>query len=230
MRLEKQLQRWREAELIDSETAERIREYEASQQKPLFLYAVSGIGALSLCLGLISIVASNWYALSSGVKLGGDLILGASLCLYLAREHSRLSPWVRELLIALIAGWTLASIALIGQVYQLSGDGKSAITLWAALTSPLVLQGRSTFSGVLLLGMLSLTYGLWAIDLKSAHLALATPGLVLLIFAMSLCEPIYRRRPQIVSVFRFVSLVHIVGAAAISSLSFTLSTILTPKS
>lgn len=220
MRIDKQLSRWHEAGLIDVETVDRIKNYEASHQRPLLLYAISGIGALSLCLGLISLVASNWHQLSSSLKLCLDLLIGAGLCGYLAKEHERLSKWVKELLIALISGWTLASIALIGQVYQLSGDGKSAITFWTALTVPLILQGRSTLSGVLLLGMLSATCGLWFVYLKSTLLILSIPGLVLAAFALSIYEPAYRRRPEILNVFRYVGLTQIVATATASSFIF----------
>lgn len=220
MNLKKKLDQWREAGLIDTATAQSINDYEKNISKPLMLYAISGIGTLSLCLGLISIIAANWQNISPNIKLGIDLLLGLGLCGYLAISYEQLSKWVKEILIVLISGWTLASIALIGQIYQLGGDGKSAITLWTLLIIPLLLQGRSTASGVILLGSLSATYGLWIDYLNSAHMVTLIPGIALGVLGLSLYKPIYQKRPELLSVFAFVALASILFGASFTSIMF----------
>ena len=220
MNLNKKLNRWLEAELIDTATLNRIKDFEKANSKPLMLYAISGIGALSLCLGLISIIAANWHEISPNVKLGLDLLVGLSLCTYLAFNHKSLPKWAKETFIALISGWTLASIGLIGQIYQLGGDGKSAITLWTILTLPLLLQGRSTLSGVLLLGSISASYSLWMAHLSEVHMLTAIPALTLGVLALRLYQPIYQKRPEILSVFSFIALMSMLSASTFSPFIF----------
>ena len=220
MNLNKKLNQWLEAELIDTVTLTRIKDFEKANSKPLMLYATSGIGALSLCLGLISIIAANWQEISPNVKLGLDLLLGLSLCTYLAFNHKSLPKWAKETFIALISGWTLASIGLIGQIYQLGGDGKSAITLWTVLILPLLFQGRSTFSGILLLGSVWASYSLWMFHLQEVHMITVIPTLFLGIFALRLYQPIYQKRPEILSVFSFVALMSLLSASTFSPFIF----------
>ena len=76
--LERALQRWRDAALIDAETAARILAYEeanAAPTRPYGFYALGGLGALSIAIGLLAIVASNWDAIPAQVKLLCDLAL-----------------------------------------------------------------------------------------------------------------------------------------------------------
>ncbi|MFN9378093.1 MAG: DUF2157 domain-containing protein, partial [Novosphingobium sp.] len=57
---ERKLRVWQQAGLIDAETAQAIRVWEAENGRPLVLWAVIGIAVLSIALGLISVVAANW--------------------------------------------------------------------------------------------------------------------------------------------------------------------------
>ena len=51
---------WHEAGLIDAATRDRLAAYEAAHARPLVLWAVWGIGALAIGLGVVSVVAANW--------------------------------------------------------------------------------------------------------------------------------------------------------------------------
>lgn len=80
MKLPAKLAQWQQAGIIDSEIAARILAHEARAQaqaggRPYLLYAVLGLGALSLCIGLISVVAANWDGIPAGAKLALDLLL-----------------------------------------------------------------------------------------------------------------------------------------------------------
>jgi uncharacterized membrane protein len=63
MNIEKKLARWREAGLLDEAAAARIAAFEQTSQRPVLLYALGGLGALTLGIGIVSIVAANWYAI-----------------------------------------------------------------------------------------------------------------------------------------------------------------------
>lgn len=163
--MKKKLNQWTKEGLIDQETADRILAYEEANSRPLMIYAMSGLSALSILIGLVAFVAANWDGLPDVVKLGGDLLLGIGLVTAILRN--RVPPWGREVLLTVLGGWVLASIALIGQVYQLGGESRDALSLWCLLTVPIFLLGRSRLvASVWFAGYLwSLT--LWLEDLSS---------------------------------------------------------------
>lgn len=130
------LQRWRSAGLIDDGAAERISAWEASHRRPLWLWALSGMGALAIGLGLLAVVAANWEEIPAAAKLAADLLL-TGLCagfVFVAWQRDR--EWPRELGALLLFGLVIGSIALIGQVYQLQSDPWQALAIWLALSTP----------------------------------------------------------------------------------------------
>src|ERR1700712_2612214 len=117
MNLDQKLRRWREAGLIDEATSARIASHEANERRPLGMYAVIGLGASTVGLGLVSLVAANWEVIPAALKLGVDLALGVALALSIelaVRRHWRLA---REALVTIFYAYTLASLALVGQIY-----------------------------------------------------------------------------------------------------------------
>ncbi len=163
MGLSKKLREWQDAKLIDSATADKISDFEKLQSKPIALWAFGGLGAFAIILGLVSVVASNWMQTPDWVKLATDLILCLAIALILYRVISRKntsarSQWLREILVIFYYGFTLASMALIGQTYQLGGSIAKLLLVWTAVTIPIVLLGRGKFLAVLWIVGTSTTY------------------------------------------------------------------------
>ena len=148
MKLDQKLAEWREAGLIDADTAARIAEHEArGERRPYLLYAVSGLGALSIAIGLVSIVASNWDAIPAGLKLALDLALLFGLAAAIRRAKPG-SGFVVEALLLVFYGAVLASIGLVAQVYHLGGKTEDALLFWSLITAPIVLHGTTRFLAV----------------------------------------------------------------------------------
>jgi len=144
VKVEQKLAEWQEAGLIDAATAGRIRAHEGGgEARPYLLYAVGGLGALSIGIGLVSIVASNWDAIPGGLKLALDLAL--LLGLALAAHRAPRGGWLAEVLIFVDFGAVLASIGLVAQVYHLGGRTEDALLFWSVITAPLVLHGTRRF-------------------------------------------------------------------------------------
>lgn len=144
MKLERKLAEWQEAGLIDAEAAARITAHEArAEKRPYLLYAVSGLGALSVAIGLVSIVASNWDAIPAGLKLGLDLALLIGLAAWIRRAPR--GGFVAEALVFVFYGAVLASIGLVAQVYHLGGRTEDALAFWSLITAPIVLHGTTRF-------------------------------------------------------------------------------------
>jgi uncharacterized membrane protein len=149
MNLHRKLAEWHERGLIDAQARSRIEAYERQHQQPIWLYALGGLGGLTIATGLVSLVAANWEAIGRPTKLGLDLVLGACLAagLYLAVRNGKV--WQADLLTAVYYGFTLASIALLGQVYQLGSPMVHGLWAWSLCTLPLFLFVRGRYVALL---------------------------------------------------------------------------------
>jgi uncharacterized membrane protein len=129
------LERWRDAGLIDSETAERIHAYEQANGEPSqfgwpVLIAI-GFGALMLGAGVLLFVAVHWDQLSPGERFMLILVLVAIFHVAGAFASERFP----ELATALHGIGTVsagAGIYLSAQIFNLQQHWPGGIMLWAA--------------------------------------------------------------------------------------------------
>lgn len=153
MKLSKKLKEWQRENIIDGATADKISQHEKQKSKPVILWAAGGLGAFAIIVGVVSVIAANWIHTPDWVKLSIDLVvcLAIAVTLYniINREDSSTEKlWLRETLVILYYGFTLASMALIGQTYQLGGSLAKLFLVWAIATIPLVLLGRGKFLAI----------------------------------------------------------------------------------
>jgi uncharacterized membrane protein len=158
MSLDRKLARWESAGLIDGDTRARIHAFEQSERAPIALYALGVLGAATLALGILSVIAANWDGIPGTVKLAVDLLIGLGLAVATYIAVRRDAGWPAEVLITVFYGFTLASIALVGQVYQLTAPAYQALLVWTAATLPLVLLGRSQALAVLAVAGIAVTH------------------------------------------------------------------------
>jgi uncharacterized membrane protein len=130
------LKRWRGAGLIDDGAVGRISAWEATHRRPVWLWALSAMGALAIGLGVVAVVAANWEEIPAWVKLAGDLLLTGLSAGFVFVAWQRERAWPREIGALLMFGLVLGSIALIGQVYQLQSDPWQALVTWLVLCTP----------------------------------------------------------------------------------------------
>ena len=154
MGLTSKLDEWVAAGLIDGDTAARIRVHEAESARPIWLWAIAGLGGLALVLGVIAIVAANWADIPAGLKLGVHMLLTAAAAAFAWRGLRKGDGWMAEIALFLLSGLTLAGLALQSQVYQLSGDLWVLLLIWLAAAGPaLVAFGQSRLTAYTLVGM-----------------------------------------------------------------------------
>ena len=162
MNIERKLAQWREAGLLDEATAARIAAFEQQSHRPVLLYALGGLGALTIGIGIVSIVAANWDAITRQTKLGIDLAFGAALAAALYVAASRGEKWLTDVLAGIYYVFVLASIALIGQLYQLGTPQYQGLLTWSLATAPFMLLVRGSLLGTVwlfgLLGTHAMTY------------------------------------------------------------------------
>lgn len=142
--------KWQAAGLIDAAAVQRILSWEVGRRRPVWLWAVAGMGSLAVALGVMAIVGANWEGIPDGLKLGVDLALNAlcAVAVFVSWRHGRI--WPREVAALLLFSLVLSGIAVIGQVYQLQSDAWRALALWLALSTPfLALTALTRLTGIL---------------------------------------------------------------------------------
>lgn len=166
----RKLRDWQDAGLIDAATVERIRAYEDSHARPLALWAVIGIAALAIGLGLISIVAANWEAIPGTVRLGihfALIALAAGALWRLGPALAAEKPWAHEAAIFVFGALGLTFMGHLGQVYQTSALLWEPVGLWLLLFAPLLMsRGLSWLSALMLMG--GLVFAVWNYAMNTA--------------------------------------------------------------
>jgi uncharacterized membrane protein len=153
------LRRWQAAGLIDAAAVARINGWEATHRRPLWLWALSGMGALAIGLGVLAVVAANWEGIPPVAKLAADLLVTALCAILVFVAWRRDRPWPREIGSLLLFGLVIGSLALIGQVYQLQSEPWPALVTWLVLCTPfLALLAFSRLVGTLWLAAAVLTW------------------------------------------------------------------------
>lgn len=222
---EPRLQRWVSAGLVSAEQAERIRAFESAEHRPTLLYAIAGLGGLAIAVGLVSIVAANWDDIPGRAKIGLDLVLLAALGFGVWQWERRGPAWARETAIVALWGLVLASIALVGQVYQLGGEAHEALAVWTVLTALLMTRARSGAAAVMWIVGLQVTWSVWAVWIADRwnveELALGTIYWApLLCVALGCWAPLRRLRPALAAALEAVGWFELVLCATLGGFAF----------
>ncbi|HVK90677.1 MAG TPA: DUF2157 domain-containing protein [Mycoplana sp.] len=157
-RLERDLNAWAAQGLIDPATAARLLdEFDRRESAFSLGWVLMVIAALLLGGAVLLLIAANWEAIPRPVRLLGIVALiwaaYAAAALLGLRGARRLSE------AALVAGVLFfgGAIALVGQMYHLSGDATQAALVWfggAAVTALLFRSpAATTLSGFLAFGV-----------------------------------------------------------------------------
>ena len=145
---EGKLKAWEAAGLIDSDTAARIRAWEAEHARPLVLWAVFGIAALAIGLGVLSVVAANWDEIPGEVRLALHFSLMGAIAVWLWLRDGQLAarqPWLHEATLFILAMLGMTFLGHVGQVYQTSSPLWQPLALWLVLFAPLLLLRGSSW-------------------------------------------------------------------------------------
>jgi uncharacterized membrane protein len=133
-RLEKDVDRWLQARVIDAATAERIRSFESNRDRGQGLHwpvlLAVAFGAILLCAGVLLFVAAHWDSLSPAGRFSLTLAMVALFHLAAALSAVRFPP----LSSALHAAGTVslgAGIFLAAQIFHLQEHWPGGVMLWA---------------------------------------------------------------------------------------------------
>jgi uncharacterized membrane protein len=196
MSLKKQLSRWQAAGLIDQQTLEGIVDFEAKRGRPRLDYVLAALGAVSIGIGIISLVAANWDGIGPRTKLAADVVLATALAVAVYYATRRAAWLLVEGLGIVYYLFSLASLALVGQVYQLGTPAWQALALWSVVTVPLVLLLRSYLAGMVWFIGASLSYVMATLELfEFTHRSRSADWAVGLLLAWPLVAMLVARAP-----------------------------------
>jgi uncharacterized membrane protein len=144
-RVRSDIARWQQAGLIDATTADSlVRDVEANERKSLsFGSILAMMAALLFGAAILIFVAANWDAFPRLARVATlfAIILGGYVggAVLKTRDHAAIGEALWIVAAAAFGG----SIALIGQMYHLSGDEASALVTWGAGTALAAVALRS---------------------------------------------------------------------------------------
>jgi uncharacterized membrane protein len=143
-KLENSLKEWVAKGFITENEAQQITVYESNKTEHSYaLSTVLILGIIIIGIGIISLIAANWDTIPDAIKLAADfilLILCGFLILYTWKKQKEL---IFEMLLLFFMLLCLASIGLISQIYQTSGEFYDALLFWSLITAPIMLCAKS---------------------------------------------------------------------------------------
>ncbi len=152
-KLERQLAELLEADIINSDTAQKITAFYRTkdENKPNRLFTIFGVlGALLSGLGIILIIAHNWDDMPRNIKTIFafiPLLFGQIACGYsLIKKKS--TTWIESSATFLILA-VGATISLVSQIYNIPGDLSNFLLVWTIITAPLIYLLRSNLAVII---------------------------------------------------------------------------------
>ncbi len=167
---------WRERQLVDDATAQRIlAEYESTsdtsqRKRSVAQVALMGVAATFVGLALLLIVAYNWAELPDAAKLIAvfSSVLGTNgLAFYLRFVAGRRG--LSEVVFLLAALFYGAGIVLVADVFHLGGHPPDAIWWWALGVIPIALVLDSPLVHVLIVALLATWTGVEIFGFRQRH-------------------------------------------------------------
>ena len=182
--------------VISQETASKINTFytkkgESSRNRLFIVFGI--LGATLVGLGIILIIAHNWDDLSRQIKTiiaFIPLVIGQLISGYTILKKPDSSAWRETAGVFLFFGIG-ASIAMIGQIYNLSGDISSFILTWMLLALPVAYLLKS--SAISIFYIIGITYYLTPHYMSSGNEKFIYLGLLSLILPYYYL--LYKRSP-----------------------------------
>lgn len=146
-KLDDSLAEWVSMKFINQDQAQLIRQHEV--QKPSrswIMYGFLLLGALTIGIGIISLIASNWEKVPDGFKLGLDFIVLLTLSWGAYQSWKKGQEIYFDVLLVAFMVMILASIGLISQIYHTGGHLYQALFLWSLITVGLAAAAKRSFA------------------------------------------------------------------------------------
>ena len=137
--------------ILDQNTKEKLQNFAVNyERKSISSFANSIIffGGFAIILGITLVISSNWDKISNFTKISSyiALLIGFHISAYLLRT---ISPKISQIIYFIIAGYILAGIGLIAQIYNLSSKNGEAYLMWFFMIMPMSILLRDNRIGTM---------------------------------------------------------------------------------
>ena len=141
--LEKKLNEWKQREIISHDIYDAIISYELNKQSRSWIYTGFLIlGIVAVTLGILSLVAANWNQIPSWMKLVTNFIIYSIILFFLFRFSKEQKENHYNLLLLFYYLMIPATIGLISQVFNTSGELFQGLFLWTIPSVYIVFSGK----------------------------------------------------------------------------------------
>lgn len=137
--------------ILDQNTKQKLQNFaENYEHKSIssFTNSIGIFGGITIILGIILIISSNWDKMSDLVKISAytALLIGFHISAYLLRIKS---PKISQIIYFITAGYILAGIGLIAQIYNLNSENGEAYLIWFLMIIPMAIILRDGQIGLM---------------------------------------------------------------------------------
>ena len=137
--------------ILDQNTKEKLQNFAVNYERKSissFANSIISFGGFAIILGITLVISSNWDKISNFTKISTyiALLIGFHISAYQLRT---LSPKISQIIYYIIAGYILAGIGLIAQIYNLSSKNGEAYLMWFFMIIPMSILLRDNRIGVM---------------------------------------------------------------------------------
>ena len=135
-RLKSDLDRWVESNWIDSDLSDRLyadaaqQDFRAIRSSPI----LPGLATLTIALGLLAIIASNWSDFNGVTRLGLYFVLFAAAIFGAGEARSRRNNTVANMAATIGAVLAGGGLVVIGQLYHTGATTAAFLGAWTLLS------------------------------------------------------------------------------------------------
>ncbi len=137
--------------ILDQNTKEKLQNFAVNYERKSissFANSIISFGGFAIILGITLVISSNWDKISDFTKISTyiALLIGFHISAYQLRT---ISPKISQIIYYIIAGYILAGIGLIAQIYNLSSKNGEAYLMWFFMIIPMSILLRDNRIGVM---------------------------------------------------------------------------------
>ena len=139
--------------VVEKDNKEKLQNFAKNyEQKSLisFVNLVGFFGGFAIILGLILIISHNWDKFSNLAKFSAYIFILIGFYFF-AYFLSKKNPKTSQIIYFVIAGYILAGIGLIAQIYNLSSKSGEAYLIWFCMILPMAILLRNASIGLMAL-------------------------------------------------------------------------------
>jgi len=147
-RLKDDLDRWVRDGLIDRQTAQALSQDSQAHSQPLRSSPIlASMAGLVVGLGVLTVIAANWSALTGVMRLGLTALLISAAMVSSGYLRDRALPLASNILAAIAVLLAGGGVIVIGQLYHASATNAAFLSVWTLIGLWITLLLRSPLAG-----------------------------------------------------------------------------------